>query len=295
VCQSPPLLDSFTTLALSFDPKERLTTGFLGFQAIKGYATPGVLLLEGIRDAATQIHDPMLIPTLMYDAWLKVLQHEQEKINSRLREVQEQTGLMSDYLRRQSLAQDSADYSAVHQTLIQQHAYLTNGMADFLSVFAPSLTRYVDKLEQHLRKVASPFPYDSFHIRQHLEDLHIRADADLQHRQRMLDRIGMYLQVLYNLMQQQVARETKRDSSAMKSIALLTMVFLPATAIATVMAPFIKITDDNEMLVTNHFWIFWAIAGPVTFLVVVLWVLWIRRSDLPRLLGATQRPWSKLD
>jgi hypothetical protein len=33
-------------------------------------------------------------------------------------------------------------------------------------------------------------------------------------------------------MQQQIARETKRDSSAMKSISLLTMVFLPAAAIA---------------------------------------------------------------
>jgi len=33
-------------------------------------------------------------------------------------------------------------------------------------------------------------------------------------------------------MQQQIARETKRDSSALKSISLLTMVFLPATAIA---------------------------------------------------------------
>jgi hypothetical protein len=38
--------------------------------------------------------------------------------------------------------------------------------------------------------------------------------------------------LLYNLMQQHIARETKRDSSAMKSISLLTMVFLPATAIA---------------------------------------------------------------
>lgn len=37
---------------------------------------------------------------------------------------------------------------------------------------------------------------------------------------------------LYSLMQRQVARETKKDSSAMKSISLLTMVFLPATAIA---------------------------------------------------------------
>jgi hypothetical protein len=36
---------------------------------------------------------------------------------------------------------------------------------------------------------------------------------------------------LYSLMQREVARGTKRDSSAMKSISLLTMMFLPATAI----------------------------------------------------------------
>src|SRR5277367_5816208 len=33
-------------------------------------------------------------------------------------------------------------------------------------------------------------------------------------------------------MQQRIARETKRDSSAIQSLSLLTMVFLPATAIA---------------------------------------------------------------
>lgn len=44
--------------------------------------------------------------------------------------------------------------------------------------------------------------------------------------------------LLYNLMQQHIARETKRDSSAMKSISLLTMVFLPATAIAVGLSHF---------------------------------------------------------
>lgn len=33
-------------------------------------------------------------------------------------------------------------------------------------------------------------------------------------------------------MQQRIAQETGRDSSAMKSIALLTMLFLPSTALA---------------------------------------------------------------
>ncbi len=44
--------------------------------------------------------------------------------------------------------------------------------------------------------------------------------------------VRILLDKFYNLMQQGIALETKRNSSAMKSIAMLTMVFLPATAVA---------------------------------------------------------------
>src|SRR5205814_3426830 len=52
----------------------------------------------------------------------------------------------------------------------------------------------------------------------------------------------------------------------------------------TVMSPFITITSDNKIVVTSEFWIFWAVAGPVTFLVVLLWVLWIQRRETTGLL-----------
>src|SRR5947207_2303813 len=95
VCQSPPLLDSFMTLALSFDPTTRVTSGFLGFQMKATRATPGYHLLEKIRDAASQIQNPTLIPTLMFDTWVNVLQREHKSVSARLRLVQEKTGLMS--------------------------------------------------------------------------------------------------------------------------------------------------------------------------------------------------------
>ena len=77
-------------------------------------------------------------------------------------------------------------------------------------------------------------PYTAFYVSQFVALTTARANAELQTRARILSRIDMYLSVLYNLMQQQIARDTKRDSSSLKSIALLTMVFLPATAIATI-------------------------------------------------------------
>lgn len=64
------------------------------------------------------------------------------------------------------------------------------------------------------------------------ESIEAQALAEWQHQARMLQRLELYVQVLYILMQQNIARETKRDSSGMKSISLLAMIFLPATAIA---------------------------------------------------------------
>lgn len=120
------------TLALTFNPSTNTTTGYLAFRSIRHRATSGVLLLESIRDAAGQIHHPTVLPALVFDAWLQILQHEHRRISNRIREVQEQTGLMSDYLRRRSTIESDSNYDAAHQTLIQQHAYLTNGIADFV-------------------------------------------------------------------------------------------------------------------------------------------------------------------
>lgn len=307
------------TLAIAFDPVARSTSGFLGFRTSEQHVTPGHRLLLEIREAASRIQNPMLMPALLFGIWADLLQREHGKVSMQLREVQKKTGMMSDYLRQHGVIEDIVNYDSIHQTLVLQHAYLTNGIADFLLAFGPALASGLDRVERHFRKrevkkaLGPAFAYDSFDIRHYVDHVRAKVDTELQHRQRMLDRISMYLQVvsqenaihlterghdqtqLYSLMQQQIARENKRDSSALKSISLLTMVFLPATAIAvseasalasllitskTVMAPFITISSDNKVVMTSQFWIFWAVAGPVTLLVIVLWVSWIQRSEI---------------
>jgi len=69
----------------------------------------------------------------------------------------------------------------------------------------------------------------------------------------------------------------------MKSLSLLTMVFLPATAIASVMAPFIAISEDgNHIRMSSQFWVFWAIATPITVVVLVTWLIWIQRVEFAK-------------
>lgn len=50
------------------------------------------------------------------------------------------------------------------------------------------------------------------------------------------------------------------------------------------MAPFTKISDDDDKLrlITGQFWIFWAVAGPITLVVLITWACWIQRVEVQK-------------
>ncbi|KAI1386113.1 uncharacterized protein F4822DRAFT_430986 [Hypoxylon trugodes] len=65
-----------------------------------------------------------------------------------------------------------------------------------------------------------------------------------------------------------IARDTRRDGSAMKSIAVLTMVFLPATFIATYFGiPAVEASQPSQG-------IYWAVTVPLTLVVLFMWRLY---------------------
>ncbi|KAF3802823.1 hypothetical protein GCG54_00000190, partial [Colletotrichum gloeosporioides] len=71
-----------------------------------------------------------------------------------------------------------------------------------------------------------------------------------------------------------IAVSTKEDSSQMRSIAFLTMVFLPATFVATLfsMTFFQWIPDDSEKMVSPFLWIYFVVA-----LILTLFTVWLLR------------------
>ncbi|KAL8817166.1 MAG: hypothetical protein Q9223_003949 [Gallowayella weberi] len=74
-----------------------------------------------------------------------------------------------------------------------------------------------------------------------------------------------------------LAEASTRDSSSMKAIAVLTMAFLPSTAVATIfsMGPFWSNDSDSVFSVSRDFWLYWAIALPLTTVVLVVWQTWL--------------------
>jgi hypothetical protein len=74
-----------------------------------------------------------------------------------------------------------------------------------------------------------------------------------------------------------IAVESKRDSSSMKTIAAVTMLFLPGTFVASLFAtPMFQWSTTTGLQVQSHIWIYWATAIPLTLVTIGFWWVWLR-------------------
>lgn len=79
---------------------------------------------------------------------------------------------------------------------------------------------------------------------------------------------------------ERIARATQEDGSAMKTIAVMTMAFLPATFFAALFAiPSLQWSQPGHVVQSN-FWVYWAFTIPATLLVFLFWVLLRRGLDI---------------
>lgn len=115
------------------------------------------------------------------------------------------------------------------------------------------------------------------------------------------ERVSSQIQVLYSISAQtdnrlsaRIALSSGRDSTAMKTLAFITALFLPGTYIATLFSMSMfewqaspsdapstssSSTSSSTVSVSNKFWIYWATTIPLTVAVVVGWRLWWVHED----------------
>lgn len=81
-----------------------------------------------------------------------------------------------------------------------------------------------------------------------------------------------------------IAMDGKRDSIAMKTVAILGIVFLPGTYVATLLS--INMFDwgaadrreTSSLTISPSMWIYWAITIPLTLVTFLVWMFWSRRE-----------------
>ncbi|KAK8012559.1 hypothetical protein PG991_009934 [Apiospora marii] len=73
-----------------------------------------------------------------------------------------------------------------------------------------------------------------------------------------------------------ISKAAQRDSSHMRSIAVLTMAFLPGTFVATVFSmTFFDWQGDTESMLSPYIWIFVAVTFVLTALTMAIWRFWV--------------------
>lgn len=77
-----------------------------------------------------------------------------------------------------------------------------------------------------------------------------------------------------------LALATKEDSTAMRTLAAVTVFFLPGTFVAAFFSmPLFHWdaqTGELTTVVSRRFWIYWAVTGPLTLTTLILWLFWMR-------------------
>ncbi|KAK8077648.1 hypothetical protein PG996_003818 [Apiospora saccharicola] len=82
----------------------------------------------------------------------------------------------------------------------------------------------------------------------------------------------------------EIAAASKRDSASMKTVAVLTMAFLPATFFAALFAiPSLDwkgAAEAGGSVIQSNFWVYWAFTLPATVLVFIVWLVLNNRTWL---------------
>ncbi|KAI7279063.1 AP-1 complex subunit [Hortaea werneckii] len=73
-----------------------------------------------------------------------------------------------------------------------------------------------------------------------------------------------------------IASTSKADSSAMKALAVLSTFFLPGTFISALfsMTMFDWRAPDGQPIVSDHFWVYWALTIPITLTILLALLCW---------------------
>ncbi|KAJ5163014.1 uncharacterized protein N7500_004844 [Penicillium coprophilum] len=173
------------------------------------------------------------------------------------------------------------DYRRLHD--IARHAIHVNETLDI------ALQNMEHILIQHESYISNP-DNDSASS----EDIHFRLRswqsfiANLRSRSISNEkRLQNEIQLAFNTVAQhdasvtlEIGRATQLDSATMKTIAFVTLTFLPPTFICAIFSmSFFDFGGDSGWTMSNKFWVYWVFAIPTTILTTLVWTYWpeIRR------------------
>ncbi|CAO1604220.1 hypothetical protein XANCAGTX0491_007784 [Xanthoria calcicola] len=140
---------------------------------------------------------------------------------------------------------------------------------------------------QHLQatKLTSTNSQSNFHLQlQLLQSLLARADSNKARLQNEINLAFNAEAQRDSKVQARIGEEARKKTASMKAIAVVTMIFLPSTFVATFFSMSFfhfdpPITSGSGNLSVSHaFWMYWAVSIPLSLLTFLVWRLWEERN-----------------
>ena len=278
------------TLALSWDYQALKTKGLIhGLQ--KGERDS---LMSALDEFKGPLVHPLLLPVLLCELLTEADSTQIKRHALNLYQVEMQTAYMrvekpvrpSTKDQDQTAEDDVEELTrrlnaivsrlAFHEMRINANIVLVSAIIEELSALLPLLEREYSQAASQWQELGKP-------LRLRLQGMQIEHKALLLEVSCNQKIAAGQLQIVYNLIAQRDAREnlrqaststaiariTKEDGFAMRTIAVMTVAFLPATAISSLfsMGMFDWHAEADAPVISSRFWVYWAVAVPLTLIV----------------------------
>jgi hypothetical protein len=252
------------------ESKKSVTLFFFGAPPQVAQRFERLLRSDAWTDA---VQEPYLLLALVYEQLFLLLDKAAWTLAGWFRS--KERSALNSVRQQQSSHVEATDFATLHE--IAKHGiYMSEAAAAAVLQMEMIIAHLQESLSSSGGAVAAA---DEQKRKIAISQFHYQKSAFLSTQLRLasLDkRIANVISLSFNLVTQRDSQVLKQDSNAMKAIAVLTLVFLPLTGIASLFStPFFEVAGSH-LWVSASIWIFWVITVCLTCSIVSIWVWWYR-------------------
>ncbi|ROT38544.1 hypothetical protein SODALDRAFT_333143 [Sodiomyces alkalinus F11] len=286
-------------IMLSHGIKTGLTTGY-----IKG--TPSSDIVESIshlKACAAQVGHPLLLPVIILSYDLSP-RNDQKQRDARewLRRLEHAVSMRDEIEEKDGYVRDDGvmEVDAISRDLVECHSQVLWKRPQAYREVVRSIEVAMERFWEGLPEERKTGPEGELLSKLHrsmlgrLEFYTAKLKGIENYQATTLERLTIQRSALYNLLsqreskiqfqmageQRRLAHASKRDSTAMKMISLLGVLFLPGTFLSSVFSmTFFDFEPGAEPMVSTQLWVYFAITVPLTVIILFGWLQFDRKKE----------------
>ncbi|KAH0278933.1 hypothetical protein KCU91_g2130, partial [Aureobasidium melanogenum] len=227
------------------------------------------------NDAGECAHKPYALHIILMDFLIHLYDQSIWDMSNKVREIEEHREF-----------QTNEDYPGLHE--VARH---TAHATETVQVAGNVIERMASECEALAERETDDDAEQAMYER--LESLRMHHSMMLGVAARSISnekRLSNEINLLFNTMAQkdngvnlQIARATKADGVAMKTIAIVTLTFLPATYVSAILGmnlfSYNPDTHGGHITYSPDLWLYFVVSIPLTAAVLTIWWVWQRREE----------------